>query len=386
MSSASLVAAYYFTFFGALGIFLPFFTLVLVSRGLSATEATRVVSALPLMTLIAPPLFGLVADARQSRAWLLRGASLAMALAFASFLRVDSHLAVYLVIGAFAFARAPLTALIDSTAIELLQRQGGSYGRLRLWGSLGFLVAAVGCGGLVENRGLGPALLVAATLLGLNATVAFALPAPPPASHDRQGAWRALLADADLPLFLAAIMIAQIGTSAYDSGFTLHLSRLGLHGRFIGIAWATGVAAEIVLMAWSPRLLRQVPAPRLLAFAMAVAAVRWLCLSQVTAPLAILMLQPLHGITFGLFWLAAVTIARDRGRAAPTTAQGLLSAAMGIGGLVGMNLSGRLIEAGGGRLLFATAGGAALVGCSLAIAFSRRCARVGVAAYASPAP
>src|SRR5437763_869628 len=134
MSPAPLIAAFYFTFFGALGIFLPFFTLVLVERGLSPTEATRLVSALPLMSLVAPP------------------------------------------------------------------------------------------------------------LLGLCAAIAFALPAPPPAKHDLDGAWRALLGDADLPLFLAAVMMAQMATSAYDSAFTLHLARLDLHGRFIGVAWATGVA------------------------------------------------------------------------------------------------------------------------------------------------
>src|SRR5260370_26112589 len=137
MSPVPLIAAFYFAFFGALGIFLPFFTLLLVSRGLSATEATRLVSALPLMSLIAPPLFGLLADARRARAWLLRGASVAMALAFAGFLGAVDHTALYLITAAFAFARAPLTPLIDSTTLETVQRTGGSYGRIRRWGSFG---------------------------------------------------------------------------------------------------------------------------------------------------------------------------------------------------------------------------------------------------------
>jgi PPP family 3-phenylpropionic acid transporter len=374
MPAALLIAAYYFAFFGALGIFLPFFTLVLAGRGLSATEATRLVSALPLMALIAPPLFGLVADAQRARGWLLRGASVAMALAFAGLLRVDDRPALYLITAAFAFARAPLTALIDATTLETVHRHGGSYGRLRLWGSLGFLVAAVGGGVVAEASGVDPLLALATGLLTLCALLAFALPAPPPRAHDMQGALRTLLNDEELPLFLGAVTMAQLATSAYDSAFTLHLARLGLHGRFVGVAWATGVAAEIIVMALSPRLLARIAAPRLFAFAIAVAAARWLCLSRVTSPAAILLLQPLHGITFGLFWVAAITIVRDRGRAAPTTAQGLLSAVMGIGGLVGMNVSGRLLDNGGGRLLYGAAGAAALAGFVLAAAFSRRCA------------
>jgi hypothetical protein len=77
-----------------------------------------------------------------------------------------------------------------------------------------------------------------------------------------------------------------------------------------------------------------------------------------------LMLQPLHGITFGLFWVSAVTLVRARSSAAPTAAQGLFSAALGAGSLVGMNATGALLEAGGGRLLYgaaALAAGAATV-------------------------
>jgi PPP family 3-phenylpropionic acid transporter len=298
-------------------------------------------------------------------------------------LRVDDRAALYVITAAFALARAPLTALIDSTTLEAVHRHGGSYGRVRLWGSLGFLVAAVGGGVLADGRGLGPLLTLGAALLGLCALISFALPAPPPLKHDVKGAFRQLLSDEDLPLFLGAVMLAQLATAAYDSAFTLHLSRLGFHDRFVGVAWATGVAAEILVMAWSPRLFARVPAPRLLTFSIAVAAGRWLCLSRVTAPLAILALQPLHGITFGLFWVAAISIVRDRGRATPTTAQGVLSAAMGIGSLVGMNLAGRLLEAGGGRLLYGMAGVAALAGAVLGLLFARRCARVAPACDAA---
>ena len=85
-------------------------------------------------------------------------------------------------------------------------------------------------------------------------------------------------------------------------------------------------------------------------------------------------LQPLHGVTFGLFWVAA----RDRwcaiaAQRAPTAAQGLFSAAaLGIGSLIGMNVAGALLERGGGRLLYTVAGACAALGTSCAVAYAAR--------------
>lgn len=355
-----LLASYYFTFFGALGIFLPYFALWLVAHGLAPSEATRVLSLTPLMTLLVPPLWGLVADARRARVWLLRGGSLCTFLAFLGFFHASSRFELYTTTAIFAFCRAPLTSLVDATTLSHAHHHGLSYGRIRLWGSLGFLIAVVGAGALVERAGLYPLVTATTWALSLCAIVAFALPAPPPV--ERRGvvrAWLELLGDREWWVFFAAVVLGQMATATYDSGFSLHLSRLGYGGRFIGTAWAVGVAVEIALMAASPAIVARVGAAPLFTFSLATAVVRWACLSRVTSAAAILCLQPLHGVTFGLFWVAAVTLVRDRGHAAPTAAQGLFAAAVGTGSLIGMNASGRLLEAGGGPLLYGVAAGCA---------------------------
>jgi PPP family 3-phenylpropionic acid transporter len=377
MSPAFWVAAYYFTFFGALGIFLPYFSLWMVAHGLSPTAATRVIALTPLMSLVSPPLVGLWADARRLRGWLLRAGSVATWLAFLGFFWARARWELVATTALFAFCRAPLTPLIDATALDRARRDGISYGRLRLWGSLGFLVAVAGAGVLAEQAGL-PVLIVATTvILALVALCALALPAPPPESHrEVVGAWLHLLASGEWWIFFAAVMLGQVATAAYDSAFSLHLSRLGFGGRFIGIAWATGVAAEIGFMALSARLLEHLGAARLFALSLLAAVVRWSLLARVTAPLLILCLQPLHGITFGLFWVSAVTLVRERGRAAPTAAQGLFAAALGGGSVVGMNLAGALLEAGGGRTLYSAAALAAAAGTACAAWYARRAPRI----------
>ncbi|HEX4458885.1 MAG TPA: MFS transporter [Polyangia bacterium] len=371
-----LVALYYFGFFAALGVFLPYFSLWLVGQGLTATEATRVLAMTPLMSLVAPPLFGLWADARRARVWLLRGCSLMTFVAFSGFFVAHSRLALYGTTIAFALFRSPLIPLSDAVALEHVRRHGGSYGRLRLWGSLGFLLA-VWLGGILVDRVGQTSIIVAASLgTALCAACAWAMPAPPVAHRPVVGAWLALLESADWWIFFAAIVFGQLATAAYDSGFTLHLTALGFSGRFVGVAWAVGVAAEIALMALSSRIIARIGAAQLLTLAFATAVVRWLLVSCVTSPTAILCLQPLHGVTFGLFWVAAVTLVRERGVAAPTAAQGLLAAALGLGALFGMHVTGALLDAGGGRLLYRCAAAAALAATSFAAWYARRTRRI----------
>ena len=337
-----------------------------MAHGLTEAQATRVLALTPLMSLVAPPLFGLVADARRARVWLLRLGALGAALAFVAFFAAVRRPAIYFAVAAFAFCRSPLTALADATTLDHVRLRGGSYGRLRLWGSLGFLVAAVGGGALLDHVGL-PALIgVGAAAMGLCAAWAFSMPAPPPVERRGVvGAGLALLGAGDWWIFLVAVALGQMATAAYDSAFTLHLSRLGFHGRFVGVAWATGVAAEIALMALSGRILSRLGPARLFALSLGTAALRWWCLGRVTSGAAILALQPLHGVTFGLFWVSAVTLVRRHGHGAPTAAQGLFAAALGTGSVVGMNLAGRLLEQGGGRMLY---GSAACVAAAAAVA------------------
>ena len=134
-------------------------------------------------------------------------------------------------------------------------------------------------------------------------------------------------------------------------------------------------------MAVSGRLLARVPAARVFAFALAAAAVRWLLLAIVRAPVGILLLQPLHGITFGLFYVAGVVIIRERApRAAATAAQGLFSAAYALGGVIGMPVSGQIFMRAGAPALYATAAGIAALAFGSAVTFARTTRR------ASPLP
>jgi MFS transporter, PPP family, 3-phenylpropionic acid transporter len=358
------IGVYYFTYLAAIGVFLPFVSLYLKSLGLPPAEVTRLMALGPLASLLVPPLAGLIADLGRARVWLLRFGTLATALVSVGFLGRPGRWALAATLVGFALFRAPLLSLVDATALDR-----GRYGRLRLWGSAGFLVAVLGSGWLHDRLGAGRGRVGDTAALAASVLAAFALPAPPLEPRPRiLSEWRKLLAQPGLWLFLLAVLLVQSAGAVYDGAFSLHLQRLGFDGRFVALAWAVGVGAEVALMWISPALLLRFRPEWLFFAGAATAAVRWLCLGRVHGRLAILLLQPLHAVTFGLCYVAAVHVMRGRGAATPTAAQGLYAMAMMLGSLAGMSAAGWLLERLGGQGMFATASVVALLGAGCALA------------------
>jgi PPP family 3-phenylpropionic acid transporter len=362
------LAAYYFLWLGAIGLFLPYYGLHLRRVGYSDAEATRLLGLGPAMGLLAPPIAGLLADVRRARPHLLRGASLLMVIAFLGLLPdAPPALVTVVAMAAFSLARAPIGTLVDAASTEAAGRE--RFGRMRLWGSSGFLLTVLAGGALAERvGGLAMRVCTLAILIGA-AGVSFAVPAPKVSR--RRGvlaAWWAVVRTPAFLLFLLAMLLSEAAAATYDGAFSLHLARLGYPHAFIGLAWAIGVASEVGVLWLSPMLFRRFPPGRLFALSIAVAAARWAALATVVSPAAILALAPLHGITFGLWYASAVQVVQVHGRAVPTGAQGLLAAAYSMGAVLGVGLSGDLLERGGGRLLFGAAAGAAALGVLLAAA------------------
>jgi PPP family 3-phenylpropionic acid transporter len=369
--SAVPIALYYVSLFGALGLYLPYLSKYLTSVGLSEAAAVQVQAVGPIANLIVPPLLGVLADARRARVWLLRGFSAASAVVFVGLGSAGGHLpAIATMLGLFAIVRAPLVPLADATAHEYVRHHGGSYGRLRTWGSLGFLVAALGAGSLYGATSMQSMIVATSAALGLSVVFAWRMPAPAPVREvGLLRDVRALVARPTLWWFLIAVAAGQSANSTYDAAIALHLARLGHGEDFLGVVIAVGVVAETGLIAVSGPLVHRVGAERTLAIAFGAGAVRWLLLSQITAPVALVLQAPLHALTFGLYWVSATTLMREyAGPRAAAAGQGLLGAATALGTIVGLSAGGVLFAGGGGARLYAAAAGAAGLATLLAVA------------------
>jgi PPP family 3-phenylpropionic acid transporter len=408
MSPAPAVALYYFLYIGTLGFWMPYFAAYLTSAGLTPSQATCIQALFPVASLLTPPLIGWVADWLRIRGQLLRWATTATALSFLGFFPfiggprpvtpkgVLCPIALHSVVLAtliFALCRAPLVSLIDATAHECVRRHGGSYGRLRLWGSLGFLMAALGGGALTELYGMD--WILAVTALGLALTTACVwMPAlsdmasaVPTGSRSRSSSGPdtvprplaeglAFLRTDDLWLLFTAVMLSQMAGASYDAAFSLYLLGLGFGPRFVGVAWSIGVLAEVLLLAGSGVVINRLGAARLLPLTLATAAVRWSLLGWARSAVAILALQPLHGITFGWFYAAATTLVHERsGGSRATWGQGCLAGAFGLGSLLGMSWAGAILERAGGRTLYTAAGALAALATILSACYARRVPR-----------
>jgi PPP family 3-phenylpropionic acid transporter len=352
------LSGFYILYFGALGITLPFFPAYLKSLSLSASEIGVLLALPPLFSLFAPPFWGHLADWSGRGDRVLSLVSLGACACFALLLAANRFGSLFLVIGAYALFNSSITPLIDSLTLQRVALSGGSFARVRLFGSIGFVLSSslfgISVAKIDRATVVVPLCLMAgyfAWSLGIRARCASASP-PSPLSGLR------LLADRDLAIVLAASCLHWIACAPFHGTFSIHVQALGLPPIVVGLAAGLGVLAETAFMYFYPRFANRIAAKYLLFVAFIASSARWTGMALVDRPELIILLSLLHGLTFGAFYVASVAYVSSR--AAPqlrASAQALfVSATFGIGGLIGYLSSGVGYDALGGHRLFAAAG------------------------------
>ena len=337
--------------FAGLGALIPYLALLLSERGITGWTLAAALAVLPLSRLLVGPIWSLAADMFQATTWLLRLGAL-LSVVGAALLWGSPAGGAGLVIGAMALlsvGRAPCGPLLDGLAIRSLEGEGdGAYGRVRRWGSVGFMLAALGVGWMTEYTAAGPldAVVVAAVFfLG----VTMAMPSLGQVRRVAVGpALGTLCRDVHIWLVLITAALhfsAHVGSTSF---LAVHFDALGYSTVWPGVALAFGVLVEVGVMSHARLLLDRWPPAVLLVGVVAVAWARWWGMSNVTDGWGLVALQGLHGITFGVFWIASVALVSRRAPAAVgTSAQGLLAAAVGgVGSAAGMIGSSLIVEAG----------------------------------------
>lgn len=333
------LSAFYLFYFGALGVFVPFFALYLQRQGHGAMAIGQLMAIPMAMRVLAPGLWGWAADRSGRRERVLRLAAVLATGGAALLLGASGFVALGLALVAFALPWSGLLPQFEATTLSHLGAEPQRYGLIRLWGSVGFILAVV-CGGwLFAGERLDAVPVALLVLVGLSAVAVWCVPAPP--SSRAVGGEAGLLATLRRPWVLALLAVCvlqQASFGPYYVFFTIHLDALGYGTGAAGLLWAWGVAAEVLMFLYTPRLIELYGSRALLVFALGVSVLRWLLTAWAATSLAALLFaQTLHMAAFGLFHAVAVLLVhrafagRLQGRG-----QALYSAlGFGLGGALG---------------------------------------------------
>lgn len=341
---AARVALFYAAFFAVSGLYLPFFPVWLSAKGLDAAAIGIVLGLPQFLRLAAIPIGTRLAD----RSGALKGPLVAAALAaLAAMLLVafaDGFVSILIAVALVTILSAPTLPLGDAYALKGLAARGISYGPVRLWGSVAFMAANLAGGAMLAA--LAPANLIWPIVLCQCALVAAArslLPLPR-TPGERVHARRGHLRDPAFLAVMAAAALTQASHAVYYGFSTLAWSAQGLSGGVIGALWALGVAAEIVLFAFAPRLPAFAPGT-MIALGAAGGVVRWVAMALDPPALALPLLQVLHAVSFGATHLGTMAyLARAVSEGGRAAAQGDVAAASGIAMAVATALAGMLFQ------------------------------------------
>lgn len=373
---------FYFLYFATLGAILPYWSLYLQSLGLAAFQIGVLVGAIQITKIFAPNVWGPLADRTGRRMAVARGTALATLLAFLPLYGLDTFWPMVPVVALFAFFHAGPLPLVEGAVWDVVQRYGAHYGRLRLWGSVGFIVTAVGLGPLLDHLGM-VRLLDFLSLLFLGVFL-FTFFVPEPGRGPETGGGGSLLTTLrQRPVwgFFATTFLMQASHGAYYGFFSILMADHGYSGLAIGLLWGLGVAAEVVVFVFTDQLVSRFGVRNMLAGSLVLAALRWWVTGATDLLVLLLLAQMLHAATFATFHAAAARHTHDLFPGAQRSSGFALysSLAFGFGGGVGSLLSGGLWDSIGGPGTFWVAAGLALAG----LAVMRL---TGVARLASPGP
>jgi PPP family 3-phenylpropionic acid transporter len=359
------LSSFYFLYYAFLGAMMPYWSLYLQARGLDAAAIGVVLALMATTRIVAPNVWGWIADRSGRRLPVIRIGAFAALACFAGVLAPWGLGWLLLAVTLHTVFWNAILAQYEAITLATLGEEVQRYGQVRLWGSVSFILAVV-CSGLLFDRvsvaGLPWLLLV---LLALIAAGTLLIREPAVATRERAaGGLRALLADRAMLAFLAASFLLQFSHAPYYGFFSLYLADHGYSRAATGQMWSLGVIAEIGVFAASHRLLARFSLRNILLASLLLAALRWLMIGFGAGNVALLVVaQCLHAGSFGSFHAAGIEyLRRHFGPRQQGQGQALYAAlSFGAGGAFGALVSGLLWDLGA-PLGFLVAALAALLG------------------------
>jgi MFS transporter, PPP family, 3-phenylpropionic acid transporter len=373
------LSGFYLFYFALLGATAPFLAPWFAYLGFAPARIGELVAIPMLMRCVAPHLWGWLGDRSGQRLRIVRLGAAATLVSFSLVFLGQSYAWLAMVMALHAFFWHAVLPQFEVITLAHLRQQPTRYGQVRLWGSIGFILAVVALGRWFEYQSLGSyPYTVAAIMAGILLASAW-VPAPARGEDETSQAapgdgFLARLAQPGVLAFYACVGLMQLSHGPYYTFFSIYLGELGYSAVVIGLCWALGVVAEILMflvMAW---LLARFTVRQVLAVSFALAAVRWLLLGSLAQnATALVLAQVLHAATFGSFHAAAIQQVRHTfGLRYQGQGQALYAALAGVGGALGAVYAGYSWQALGPFGTFALASLAAAAATVMIVVFDKK--------------
>lgn len=367
-----IISLQYAIYFGALGVFLPYFNLYCYHLGFNGVQIGALSSMRSVVLVVFSLAWGAVADRFHIRKQLYILCNIVSTFIWTFYFFADTFWSMFLVTACYGIFYAPIIAFLEAFSMDLLGGGKSGYGRLRVWGSVAFIAVVTTVGwviGWLPTRSILVFIFAGGVLLSL-----VGLKMPDAAdSTSKTPLWRSMKSFVNqrvlVFLFCAFLMLA--GHGAYYGFFSIYLESLGFGSSFIGLAWALAIIAEIAVMINSKRIFRYMSLENALAATFIIAVIRWGLLGILKAWYAILILQALHAGTYAMFHMASILyMDRLSPKGAKTIGQAINNAmTYGLGLMTGFFISGFLYERMDASFTFMASAVLALLGGTVFMVF-----------------
>ncbi|OPX55803.1 MFS transporter, PPP family, 3-phenylpropionic acid transporter [Oceanospirillum multiglobuliferum] len=363
------LSSVYFFYFAVLGATNPYWGLFLQDEGFDAQDIGSLMAIFIATKLIAPNIWGYLADKTGRHLKVMQLGAALTPLFFIGVYWQQGFWSMAAVMLAYSFFWNAILPQYEVITLRAIKGREDSYSKIRLWGSVGFIVAVAGLGWVLDF--LSVQILPTAILfimLGMGLSTYYLTEIKRNCLSEKKiknDKFLKYLFRAPVICFLFAVILMQLSHAPYYTFYSIFLEEYGYTRTSIGLLWSLGVLAEIILFWQMHRLLKIFNATTILWFSLFVAAVRWFFMGASPESLwVILLLQVLHAATFGSFHAASIAIVRQMfpDRHAGQGQAVYSSIGFGVGGALGAWLSGWMWQNWGAELSFYFAALAAFAG------------------------
>ncbi|MEW5769611.1 MAG: MFS transporter [Pseudomonadota bacterium] len=353
------LSGFYFFYFAFVGAMAPYWGLYLHSLEFNAWQIGVLMSLLQVMRIFAPNVWGHIADHTGKRVAIVQLAAVVCLVAFVGVFWATTFWSLFLVMSLISFFWSASLPLVEANTLSHLRERTERYGRIRLWGSVGFILVVVGLGAALDHY---PVSLVVWVVFGLLIGIVLTTRVMPEAVIARHGHEHTPLGSVvRRPEVLALIVAAMLMAAAhgpYYTFFTIHLVEHGYSKSVAGWLWALGVVCEIGVFLVMPRVFARVRPETVLLATLLAAGARFVLIGWLVDNLPVLLFaQLLHALTFGAYHASAMALVhryfvgrhQARGQALYN------SLAFGVGGTFGSLYAGGAWDALGNAETFTLA-------------------------------